>query len=172
MASARKASRGTFSIAASTRRSAMPRPAIWRRTMRRRGSVTMAMTGKRPAPTRVAETCDLFRTARGLLPPLGIARAALGFRRLQLGSFLGIERASCLPRRLVDLALLHELGGGLVIGLGAAITALAFDVAVLLRLVIHDNAPWLVQARKRGCWSKVTDEAGRFPLNTAQPRDG
>src|SRR5215207_2931110 len=90
MASAKKASRGTFSIAASTRRSAMPRPAIWRRTMRRRGSVTVAMTAKRPTPTRVAKTCDLFRTARVLLPHLGIARAPLGFRRLQLGGFLEI----------------------------------------------------------------------------------
>src|SRR5918994_7262216 len=163
MASARKASRGTFSIAASTRRSEMPRPAIWRRTMRRRGSVTVAMTAKRPTPTQVAETCDLFRTARILLPHLGIARAALGFRRLQLGSFLGIERALCLARGLVDLALLQELGGRLVVGLGAAVAALAFDVAVLLRLVAHDNAPWLVQPRQRGWPNKVTDAAGRFP---------
>src|ERR671912_341188 len=157
MASAKKASRGTFSIAASTRRSAMPRPAIWRRTMRRRGSVTVAMTAKRPTPTRVAGTCDLFRTARVLLPHLGIARAALGFRRLQLGGFLGIEGPPRLLRSLVDLALLQELGGRLVVGLGAAVAALAFDVAVLLRLVAHDNAPWLCAARKRGWPSKVTD---------------
>src|SRR5215210_4815985 len=163
MASAKKASRGTFSIAASTRRSAMPRPAIWRRTMRRRGSVTVAMTAKRPTPTRVAGTCDLFRTARVLLPHLGIARAALGLRRLQLGGFLGVERASCLARGFVDLALLQELGGCLVVGLGAAVAALAFDVAVLLRLVVHDRAPWLVQPRKRARRSKVTDAAGRFP---------
>src|SRR5215212_7097540 len=142
MASARKASRGTFSIAANTRRSAMPRPAIWRRTMRRRGSVTVAMTAKRPTPTRVARTCDLFRTARVLLPHLGVAGAALGLRCLQLGGFLGIERASCLACGLVDLALLHELGSGLVVGLGAAVAALAFDVAVLLRLVVHGNAPF------------------------------
>src|SRR5215218_1525546 len=146
MASARNASRGTFSIAANTRRSAMPRPAIWRRTMRRRGSVTVAMTAKRPTPTRVARTCDLFRTARVLLPHLGVAGAALGLRCLQLGGFLGIERASCLACGLVDLALLHELGSGLVVGLGAAVAALAFDVAVLLRLVVHDNAPFTCSA--------------------------
>src|ERR671910_3174710 len=150
MASGRKASRGTFSTAASTRRSEMRRPAMWRRTMRRRGSVTVAMTAKRPTPTRVAGTCDLFRTARVFLPHLGIARAALGFRRLQLGGFLGIERASCFTRGFVDLALLQELGGRLVVGLGAAVATLAFDMAVLLRLVVHDNAPWLCAARKRG----------------------
>src|SRR4029450_5855100 len=104
MASARNASRGTFSIAASTRRSVTPRPAIWRRTMRRRGSVTVAMPAKRPTPTRVAETCDLFRTGRVLLPHLGIAGAALGFRRLQLGGFLGIEGSFGFLRRFVDLA--------------------------------------------------------------------
>ena len=95
------------------------------------------MTAKRPTPTRVAGTCDLFRTAWVLLPHLGIAGAALGFRRLQLGAFLGIERTLGLLRGLVDLALLQELGGGLVVGLGAAVAALAFDVAVLLRLVVY-----------------------------------
>src|ERR1044072_1083484 len=168
MASARKASRGTFSIAASTRRSATPRPAIWRRTMRRRGSVMVAMTAKRPTPTRVAETCDLFRTARVLLPHLGIAGAALGLGRLLFGAFLGIHRASCLTRRLVDLALLQELGGGLIVGLGAAVAALAFDGAVLLRLVVHDNAPWLVQARKRRQASKGTEAKAPVPCHTVQ----
>src|SRR4029453_4186832 len=110
MASARKASRGPFPIAASTRRSATPRPAIWRLTMRRRGSVTVAMTAKRPTPTRVARTCDLFRTARVLLPHLGISGGALGFRRLQLGGFLGIEGAFGFAGGPVHPPLPHALG--------------------------------------------------------------
>src|SRR5205085_12200354 len=98
----------------------------------------------------------LFRPAGVLLPALGVARATLGLGRLELRGFLGIERALGLPRRLVDLALLQELRGGLVIGAGAAVAALAFDMAVLLRLVFHATLPWLVQPRKREAPRKVT----------------
>jgi len=65
---------------------------------------------------------------------LRVAGAALSFGRLQLGSLLGVERTLGLLRGLIDLALLQKLFSRLILGLGAAVAAFAFDLAVFFAL--------------------------------------
>src|SRR6266550_4473780 len=95
------------------------------------------MSPKRPAPTGVAGFRRLFRAVGSLLPALGIAGLALGLGRFQVGAFLGSKRAPGLPGRFPDLALFQELDCRLVVGTGAAVAALALDLAVLFRFVGH-----------------------------------
>ena len=85
----------------------------------------------------------LFGTFRNTF---GVACAALSFGRLQLGSLPGVKRALGFPRGLIDLVLLQKLLRRLVVGLGTAVAAFAFDLAVCFRLVFHATLLGLVRS--------------------------
>src|SRR5476649_366971 len=62
-----------------------------------------------------------------------IAGFALFLGLLQLRGLGGVHRLHGILRRLVDLAVLDELRGAVVVVLGAAVAAFAFDAALIVR---------------------------------------